>query len=371
MYYNETIMHNVSTNQNNSIDIHQPPNIMPWFQTSIYICFLLTFAIGSAGNMLLCYILIKRKEARRTIHLLTLNLAASDLLVLIVYLPMQLYQINALLKWEIGKEACTLFYGINAITVNANFLTLIAITRDRYVAVTDPLTAHSRSSSAVRKWLIVIWLTSIVLSLPLLIVVDVRYEYCFEIWPSFYLERIYWIILFVLQLVGPLFYFICVYTLLIYRMRIEKSACDFSGLYKHGENCYVTRTRNTRRRKKQQMKLLKLAIILVVAYVVCVLPQHTVFFAVTYGTLAANPNAAYIFIISNFLLTFNSLLNPMIYASQSREMKALVYRMLCSYKLLIDSIKTKRKKDVSHTTSTTPATPTAVTYGKCPNAEKK
>ena len=302
-----------------------PVFILPWFRTAIHTCFLATFIVGVIANVLLCYFVYKRKEKRRTIHLLTLNVAASDLMVLLVYLPMQLYQINALMVWELGRVTCKIFYGINAATINANILTLIAITRDRYVAVTDPLTTHSRGTSSVKKWIFVIWLISIVLTLPLSVVVDVHNEYCYEVWPSMYLERFYWITLFAIQLVIPLIYFTSAYSIIIYRMRCTKYLADCTILNNYVGQCMLKHQRCAQLRKNQQAKLLRLAIILVVAYVVCVLPQHAVFFGATYGNLAQNPNAIYIFVISNFLLIFNSLLNPIVYASHSSNTKLQSY----------------------------------------------
>ena len=339
---------NTSLNfSNHSIPLTKP-TIKPWFLTTIFIFFITTFLVGSMGNALLCYVVYKRKERKRTVHLLTVNLAVSDLMVLLVYLPMQLYQINSLMVWELGRVVCKIFYGINAATINANILTLIAITRDRYVAVTDPLAAHSRGTSSVKKWIVFIWVISIILSLPLLIVVDVHHGYCYEIWPRVEIERTYWIILFTLQLVIPLIYFLFAYSMIVYRMRSAQSTEEFTVLYNVKEQCHFTQRRRIEKRRRQQAKLLRLAIILVVAYVVCVSPQHMVFFAFTYGTLANNPNAIYIFIVANFLLIFNSLINPVVYASQSHEMKKMIPRLFCCYKIVINLTHVRKlRNDIS------------------------
>lgn len=327
------------------------PTIKQWFLTAIVVCFILTFLIGCIGNTLLFYVIHKRKERTRTIHVLTLNLAVSDLIVLLIYLPMQVYQIQSLMTWELGRVSCKLFYGINAATINANILTLIAITRDRYVAVTDPLTSHSQVTSSVKKWLLLIWSISVFLTLPLLIVVDANKNFCYESWPDVRLERAYWIILFKLQLVCPFSYFTFAYSKIVYRMRTVEEK-QFSAFYDSNQQCNFIVDKRAEKRKRQQVKLLRLAIILVVAYAICVTPQHGVFFAYTYGTLTQNPNAVYIFIISNFLLIFNSLINPVVYASQSNEMQRLIQKLLCYQKVTVLS----RKKETLSVTRTYSAT---------------
>lgn len=326
-------------------------HIDPTFRDVVYVCFVIIFVLGIIGNFVLFFVFHKNRRSKtRTIHVLTLNLACSDLLVLIIYLPMQFYLINGMMQWRLGTIACKAFYGINAATVNANIMTLILITRDRCIAVTDPLTTYSRGLSYVKKALVVTWLIAIALTLPLLIVVDVTNGYCYELWPNLHMEHFYWIALFSLQLVLPLIYFAYAYTLIVFKMQTKK--LPQSKLLK--ENQTVDKRvshRQRNKRKKQQSKLLKLAIILIVAYVVCVLPQHSVFFAMTYGTLGMETYAIYVFILSNLFLTLNSLVNPVIFMTQNQEVKNAMRQFCCQCKTHFDDWKNYSTKSTDSTTA--------------------
>lgn len=335
---------------------YSPPLIAPWFRIFIYIIFIITFLVGTAANILLLYTIYSRKGKRRTIHVFTANLSVSDLMVLVLYLPMELYRIHAQMSWQLGRVPCKLFYGMNAATINANIMTLIAITRDRYVAIMNPLAAHSRASSSVKKWLVVIWIFSTSLASPLLIVVDEKDGVCYEVWPTLAMEQTYWIILFSLHLILPIAYFTFAYSVIVYRMRSQQLPAEVAALYNAMGKCdVVSRNPWNARRKRQQIKLLKIAITLVIAYIVCVTPQHAVFFACIYGTLDVhNENAIYVFLIANFLIIVNSLVNPVIFGVQSREMKRNVANLFCSWLNLWKRVESNRLlSSISSTTSST------------------
>ena len=216
--------------------------------------------------------------------------------------------------------------------------------RDRYTSVMDPLTAHSRASSAVRKFLVVIWVVAVLIMLPLPVVVDVfpfgEFMYCYESWPSKVFERFYWCTLFALQLVLPTIYFVYAYLVIFLHLRSTGSLMTrFTGTTsKSAEGGSETipmynateEQRRQQRQQRQQRGLVKLAVILVMAYLVCVSPQHLVFFASTWGSLGAQDGmAVYVFVGSNFLLIFNSVLNPVVYVTQSGEMKDVLRKMFC------------------------------------------
>ena len=89
--------------------------------------------------------------------------------------------------------------------------------------------------------------------------------------------------------------------------------------------------KNVKRRKKQQNKLLKMSVSLVIAYGVCVTPQHAVYFAQKFGTLRMQPYAAFFFIVSNLLMSVNSAINPCIYGTLNDEMKKSILKLFtCS-----------------------------------------
>ena len=99
------------------------------------------------------------------------------------------------------------------------------------------------------------------------------------------------------------------------------------------------RTEHSRRavqRAKQKQKLLKMSVMLIVVYTVCSLPQHVVFLVHTFGDMQHGEEAFYVFSTANFLMILNSALNPLIYSSQTSEMKSYLCKTL-------SWVKTRRK----------------------------
>ncbi|XP_057297883.1 delta-type opioid receptor-like [Hydractinia symbiolongicarpus] len=311
------------------------PHIAEWFKVLIFIALTFTFFVGTVGNILVVHIIRKRKQ-KRSIHLLTLNLAASDLIVLLIYLPMQMYTIHTELEWHFGKSLCRVSYSVNSCSVNASIGTLVAITRDRYVAVMDPIVAHKRATTFIKYWIIIIWSFSVIITVPLTAVVDAKVHHtmmiCTEYWPNPNYENIYWISVFVLQFVLPLIFIAASYAIILVQLQKAQTPNELVCLNNNNEDRNFASSRRITKRKKQQSRRLKMSVVLVVAYAICVLPQHSVFFATTYGNLGTKSYGILIFITSNFLMLLNSALNPVIYGTLNDEMKRGFLKMLCCEK---------------------------------------
>ena len=52
--------------------------------------YVLVFSVGLCGNLLVCIVIVQQHRMRTVINYFTLNLALSDLIVIIIYLPSQL-----------------------------------------------------------------------------------------------------------------------------------------------------------------------------------------------------------------------------------------------------------------------------------------
>ena len=310
---------------NSSTNYHDHVTMDPWFKCALFIVSLATCVLGTMGNLFIIFLIVKRRKLKRVIHLLTLNLAVCDLLVLMIYLPSQLYLLSTHMKWHLGPLSCRFFYIVNAFTVNASICTLVAISRDRYLAVCRPMTTQRRSVASVLKvWLPLIWITSFAVTLPLLFVVDIHVGYCVEMWPTIEGYQTYWLLLFCMQIVVPLIFFALVYSFIVYQFtnRTPDDPLVPTSARNH-------QTRHSARRTAQKRKLLKMSIMLIVVYAVCSSPQHIVFLFDTYGNMQQHDGfAPYAFSTANYLMVLNSALNPIIYGSHTDEMKKYIGKTL-------------------------------------------
>ncbi|XP_065652677.1 putative neuropeptide Y receptor type 6 [Hydra vulgaris] len=338
-----------------------PKEITRWFKSLLYTVYALTFFIGFIGNVLVC-VVIKQHTRKRIIHLLTFNLAICDLIVLLVYLPMETYQLYNKLDWGLGKVMCQILYPVNSCTVNASIYTLVVITRDRYIAVKQPMAARQRQVSSINRWIFGIWVFSFALTLPLLFVVNivednsVSKKYCTENWPNPKLENVYWFTIFAIQFVVPLGFIVLTYFLIIFHLQSQNASCTYQNLLaRDSENAKIgerllsnvtpafkkaeIKLKKLRengsgincmelRRKRQLNKILKMIFIWVLVYCICVLPQHTVYFAKFFNDFACYKYSNYISLITNYFMIVNSSINPIIYGVLNDEIKKGAKKLL-------------------------------------------
>ncbi len=271
------------------------------------VLFVIIFIVGILGNLMVCYILLKKyqRSNRRSIHAFTLNLAFADLLVLLIYLPSQMHLFETNMLWKIGEPLCRIIYLIVPLSIYASIGTLIAISRDRYIAVLRPMISLEKRNT---KYLLsVIWLISFILTIPLLLVAQIKEGYCTEMWPSPLLYKIYWIFAFCIQFAIPVLILAIAHILIIRHLKTLKTP-----------SAYCTRALQ---RRRQQQRLITMSITLVLVYVICMLPQHIVFFWMIYGDLESQPYKMYIFQVSNLMLILNSALNPVVYGTLNNDIK--------------------------------------------------
>lgn len=94
--------------------------------------FCLIIAVGLIGNSLVVGVTLSRRKMRSsTVSLLLLNLAASDLLFLVVCVPFMAYHFAAD-NWVLGDAACKLAQYTLYVTVYVTVYTLVAIAIIRY-----------------------------------------------------------------------------------------------------------------------------------------------------------------------------------------------------------------------------------------------
>lgn len=122
-------------------------------------------ALGLPLNATSLWILLRHHGFRSPNAVLMVNLAVSDLL-LVIFLPMRVY-FYATGTWPLGKMACvlvTLLFRDN-IRSSSIFITFISV--DRLLAVVYPLRSrHLRTISVAVKGAALVWLYVLVLNVP-------------------------------------------------------------------------------------------------------------------------------------------------------------------------------------------------------------
>nr|XP_008257528.1 neuromedin-U receptor 1 [Oryctolagus cuniculus]XP_051704057.1 neuromedin-U receptor 1 [Oryctolagus cuniculus] len=140
-------------------------------QTELFvpICatYLLIFAVGAVGNGLTCLVILRHTAMRTPTNCYLFSLAVSDLLVLLVGLPLELYEMWRNYPFLLGTGGCYFRTLLFETVCLASVLNVTALSVERYVAVVHPLRARSVVTHAhVRRVLGVIWSLAVLCSLP-------------------------------------------------------------------------------------------------------------------------------------------------------------------------------------------------------------
>ncbi|XP_070978685.1 trace amine-associated receptor 6-like [Oncorhynchus clarkii lewisi] len=115
--------------------------------TSIFITLYIVFSLISAVtvflNLLVIISISHFKQLHTTTNLLILSLAASDLLVGLIVIPVLTVAIMEPC-WGFGEYLCAFHAYISFLCTSLSLGNLVLISIDRYVAVCDPLLYHSK-----------------------------------------------------------------------------------------------------------------------------------------------------------------------------------------------------------------------------------
>uniref|UniRef100_A0AAY4F1I7 G-protein coupled receptors family 1 profile domain-containing protein n=1 Tax=Denticeps clupeoides TaxID=299321 RepID=A0AAY4F1I7_9TELE len=136
----------------------------------------LSFLVGTPGNLLVIWTIIRHVRPRSHTVELILHLAIADLLVLIT-LPLWIYSL--LQSWIFGKVTCkALTYVIYTCMYSSVFLITI-MSVERFVAVRYPfISAGWRRKKALRKLLIGVWAFAFLLSVPVILTRKLENDSC-------------------------------------------------------------------------------------------------------------------------------------------------------------------------------------------------
>nr|XP_057915880.1 atypical chemokine receptor 4b [Doryrhamphus excisus] len=148
----------------------------------------LALVVGLAGNALVVAVYASRSRLRTLTDVCILNLAISDLLLLIT-LPF--WAADAVHGWRLGSAACKLTSFLYSTNFSCGMLLLACISVDRYRAVVQSTAGRAARGTHVRRhWLVVclvLWTVASFLGLPEIVFSTVKHShhrmYCTAVYP--------------------------------------------------------------------------------------------------------------------------------------------------------------------------------------------
>ncbi|CAM9516954.1 unnamed protein product [Lampetra planeri] len=140
----------------------------------VTLLYLFIFAVGTVGNGATIYVVARKKtlqqQLQSTAHYHLVSLAVSDVLILVVSMPVEVYSfIWFHHPWTFGSSACKAYYYLRDACTYATVLNICSLSAERYLAVCHPLRAKALMSRQRAKGLLgLVWVASFLLALPML-----------------------------------------------------------------------------------------------------------------------------------------------------------------------------------------------------------
>lgn len=118
-----------------------------------------------AGNVLVCLAVGLSRRLWRIANCFVVSLAVTDLLLGLLVLPLSATVELRSGKWPLGGTLCNIYISLDVMLCTASILTLLAISVDRYLAISAPLRYSRRiTPRRVTLAMIAIWALSLAVS---------------------------------------------------------------------------------------------------------------------------------------------------------------------------------------------------------------
>ncbi|CDQ92722.1 unnamed protein product [Oncorhynchus mykiss] len=163
--------------QEDSLDV----NTNIYSKVLVTVIYIALFAVGCLGNSVTLYTLVTKKSLQNiqsTVHYHLSSLAVSDLLILVLSMPVELYNfIWVHHPWAFGGVVCKGYYFIRDACSYATAFNIASLSVERYMAICHPFKAKSiMSCSRTKKLISGMWVASFLLASPMLFTMGQKYH---------------------------------------------------------------------------------------------------------------------------------------------------------------------------------------------------
>ena len=192
-----------------------------YFQVILSCLYGLIFVIGSSGNVLVTYVILRNKSMQNPTNIFISNLAFADMLMCLLSVPLTPAQ-SFTGRWYFGSVLCTLFPVSQGVSVHVSTLTMTVIALDRFVVVCYPYRQRIQSKTSIL-FVALIDILAIIFVLPYALHIKIIVGYdgedrCNEVWFGSY-RTAYGIFTVFTQFALPFLTIIGCYTCIIFKMK--------------------------------------------------------------------------------------------------------------------------------------------------------
>lgn len=301
--------------------LKQPESVCLESKVILTILYSVITLMSLVGNSLVIATFIFDKHMRSVTNVFILSLAVSDLMVTLTLVPFNLGLVFSY-YWIFGRSACKMVPFFMTFSVSSSSLTLCAIALDRYIAIVHPhKLKFLQNPKPAGIFLAVIWILSALCSVPNVIFYDLKKielkcdisgseEKYACVWPkSKYKQPLQlWVTLIVL-FITPLILMSFVYCRIGYQLWIRKP---------------VGNKRNTSDNTMMKKKVIKMLVIVMLAFVLCWSPIMILNTVLEIGRNSAHVSVEVIAYMKNYfqcLSLVSCCINPVIYTFMNKKFR--------------------------------------------------
>lgn len=293
----------------------QHKNNLLWLKATIGL-YVLTLVLGFTGNLIVL-IVIARKKIRmwRPHEIFILNLAISDLMLITIFLPFQIYIF--LVEFHPSVFYCKFIACLITVALGVSIFTLTVMAIHRCYVITNPFKHGTVSQQSVMVWLVLVWILSIGLVVPRILVSTAYSNRCIQQWPDQNLKKLYTVSLIIARFVIPLFINSFAY------FRIAKDLARSSApRFDCDENGHI----KTRIASRENVEVTKTLAVIVILFVLCMLPFRLSTIVMLFGNEDQVLLARKIRRYTSILTVIHSCMNPIAYGTLTKNFRSWLAR---------------------------------------------
>ncbi|XP_061493529.1 neuromedin-U receptor 1 isoform X1 [Rhineura floridana] len=303
--------------------------------------YLLIFVVGAVGNALTCLVIIQHRFMRTPTNYYLFSLAISDLLVLLLGMPLEIYEMWSNYPFLLGTGGCCFKTLLFEAVCFASILNVTALSVERYIAVVHPLKAkYVVTKNHAKRVIATVWVLSIICSIPNTSLHGIQTLYVpargvVADSATCTLVKSRWMYNLIIQVTTIIFFFMpmgvisILYLLIGLQLRKEKMLDALEA--KSGSICDYHNIR-LQQKKARRRQVTNMLFVLVVVFGICWAPFHTdrlVWSFITQWTDHMLHMFQYVHVISGVFFYLSSAANPILYNLMSTRFREMFKDVMC------------------------------------------
>lgn len=151
--------------------------------------------VSIVGNILVAVVVFNRRYMRKAVNFFIVNMAMSDLLITLVYMPRVIGILLAGYEWLsagiAGLVFCKVVYFIHETSVTVSIFSAVCISGERFLAVIRPFKSLTKNTKPARYLIALAWIISSVIRIPILVANSTAVS-CGKVYCKMDLDSVFW-----------------------------------------------------------------------------------------------------------------------------------------------------------------------------------